>query len=546
MTAPVFVGSNSMQLGAGVSSQTYTRTIAANGNAFIVKVGYGSASSNQPIATWPAGWIVHDLQVSTGGGRVAIGILPNATAGSNSVTVSFASGSYTVGAAEEWSGVDTSTSIVDLVLTATAKSTTLTPTGTPDTTSQADEALLAITGTDEFTANGTISDTAPTGYTTTWSETNANSYATGSSSYKILSAITTVSDTWTFNQSSYANEVLLISIKGASGGSTNTADGSATVTPTAHGSALASQSAKGAATVAVAAAGAALAILSAVGSATVQPTAQGSAAASQAAQGAAIVTPTAKGAVVSVGTNYAHGAASITPTAAGIAQAYASARGAASISTAVHGQALAFLPAQGSATVQFTAQGTAYASQSAIGSATIQPTASGTTHPPIQSYPVDPHYYAVMPARFFYAAAPFRAFYAKAPFRSFYALCQSDMAVPIPYAIDPSETKVLTLDATADLPSGVTLTGTPTVDVVVLSGSDGSAAAHFTGAVMNSTPITVDTATGGTVTIATGLAVQLIASGCVDGVQYEIRITCQTSQSNNVEVLKATLTCSAS
>ena len=154
-------------------------------------------------------------------------------------------------------------------------------------------------------------------------------------------------------------------------------------------------------------------------------------------------------------------------------------------------------------------------------------------------------FYARQAARFFYAAAPFRAFYAKAPFRSFYALCQSDMAVPIPYAIDPSETKVITLDATADL-SGVTLTGTPTIAVAVTKGSDPNASAHFTSPTINTTPINVTTPSGASVTIATGLAVQFIASGCVDGCSYEIRITCQTSQANNVEVLKASLTCTAS
>lgn len=324
------------------------------------------------------------------------------------------------------------------------------------------------------------------------------------------------------------------------------AHGHATATPTAQGRAQASQNARGSATVAPTAKGSAAASQSATGSAQASPSAKGSAYASQAAQGAATVTSTAKGSVVYVGTNYAHGSASLSPTVSGIAQAYASARGTASATPAGHGQALSFLPAQGLASVQFAAHGTGYASQSAAGSVLIQPTASGTAHPPIQSYPVDPHYYAALPARLFYAAAPFRAFYAQQPRRSFYALCTSDMAVPIPYAIDPGETKVLTLDATADLPSGVTLTGTPTVEVVVLSGQDTNAASHFTGAVINSTPITVETPTGATVTIATGLAVQLVASGCVDGTQYEIRVTCQTSQSNNVEVLKATLSCTAS
>ncbi len=155
-------------------------------------------------------------------------------------------------------------------------------------------------------------------------------------------------------------------------------------------------------------------------------------------------------------------------------------------------------------------------------------------------------FYAAMAARSFYAAMPARSFYAAMPFRSFYALCTSDMATQIQSAIDPGETKVLTLDATADLPAGVTLTGTPTVSVIVTRGTDANAAAHFIMPTINTTPVAVTNANGAVVTIQPGLCVQLIASGCLDGCWYEVRATCQTTQGNNVEVLKAVLTCTAS
>ncbi len=146
----------------------------------------------------------------------------------------------------------------------------------------------------------------------------------------------------------------------------------------------------------------------------------------------------------------------------------------------------------------------------------------------------------------YYAAQAARYFYAGTPFRSFYALCTSDMATQIPSAIDPSETKVLTLDATADLPSGVTLTGTPTVEVVVTRGTDPNPSAIVKASAINTTPVSVTNASGQVVTIAPGLCVQVEVSGCLDGCWYEIRVTCSTTDPKNVEVLKAILTCTAS
>lgn len=146
----------------------------------------------------------------------------------------------------------------------------------------------------------------------------------------------------------------------------------------------------------------------------------------------------------------------------------------------------------------------------------------------------------------YYAAQAARYFYAGMPFRSFYALCTSNMATQIKYAIDPGETKVATLDATADLPAGVTLTSITEVDVVVTRGSDANAAAIITASAINTTPVTVTNARGQVVTIAAGLCVQVEVSGCMDATWYEIRVTCSTTDPKNVEVLKAILTCTAS
>ncbi len=154
-------------------------------------------------------------------------------------------------------------------------------------------------------------------------------------------------------------------------------------------------------------------------------------------------------------------------------------------------------------------------------------------------------YVATQAARSWAVSMPGRSFYAGAAFRSFYILATSNMAMQFPSAIDPGDVKVLTLDATADLPAGVTLTGAPTVEVVVTRGTDANAGAHFTQPTINTTPVTVTTPTG-TTTIAVGLCVQLVAAGCLDGCWYEIRVTCQTTQANNIEVLKGVLTCTAS
>lgn len=99
---------------------------------------------------------------------------------------------------------------------------------------------------------------------------------------------------------------------------------------------------------------------------------------------------------------------------------------------------------------------------------------------------------------------------------------------------DPRETVVLTLDATPELASGETLTGSPEVAVTMERGSDPDAESIITGATINNAPIT------GT-SIQTGQCVQAIASGGLSGCWYLIAITCTTSNPEKVLTLKAIL-----
>lgn len=371
----------------------------------------------------------------------------------------------------------------------------------------------------------------------------------------------------------------------SSGG--NTATGSASLTPTAQGSATATNKAVGAATLALAAAGTALAIASAVGSATVHPTASGEALATNSAQGSASVSPTAhgtalgsqtaqgsatlqpaaKGSAIQSGTNSATGSATLQPSASGsalahnpstgsatlqpsasgAAQASNPASGQASIAPTARGQALAFLPAIGQATLQPTALGNLSATNTALGSASLVPTAQGTAHPPFVGYPVDPNFYILQAPRGFEVAMQSRIFEVALPPRSFYVLDQPTMPAQIFLGVlDPAETKVLTIDGTASVPSGVTYTaivGSPIITVV--GGSDPNVANVFTGAAINTAPIAASPPDI-QVAIGANLGVQIIATKPADGASYEIRIPCQTSQSNNVVTLKAIVRCAQS
>lgn len=221
--------------------------------------------------------------------------------------------------------------------------------------------------------------------------------------------------------------------------------------------------------------------------------------------------------------------------------------GSATALPSVAGAWLGFLQLATGVPAPYAARGTAYAWQPLQGDVILQPAVAGAIHPPFVGYPVDPHFYVLQPARVFYAKAPARSFYVAMAPRTFYVLDEPTMTAQIfPGVLDPAETQVLTIDATALLPAGVTLTsivGAPVVAVV--HGLDANAANVFSGAAINTAPIAADPPDI-PVAIGANLAVQLVATNPADGVQYEVRIPCQTSRANKVVTLKAIIGSTAS
>ena len=173
------------------------------------------------------------------------------------------------------------------------------------------------------------------------------------------------------------------------------------------------------------------------------------------------------------------------------------------------------------------------------------------------SYPVNPGYYAKPAPRLFYqqpAARPFyasvlprafdgempaRPFYAVMPLRAFYVKTMPTLnQIPTFNTMDPRETIVLTFDATLELATGETLTGTPTVGITTQSGTDLSTPALvLSDAIVNSEPITLLNGN----TVAAGCAAQVVATGGLLGSQYLVALTTSTSNPNKVLTLKASL-----
>lgn len=361
----------------------------------------------------------------------------------------------------------------------------------------------------------------------------------------------------------------------------DTATGSAITTLTASGAAQSKQQATGSATLSVLAAATAAALVgaqiaaviapsaagtqqattSAVTASATQPSATGTSNASQSAQanatvqagvdataqasqqaiGGATIVPTASGAVAIAGLNTAVGGATIIPSASGRAQASQTAVGSATVRPSLQASAQASISAHASGSTGYSAPSTLSITVPASVVGRIVPWAAGTL---TLGQSFDPAFYARLTQRNFYAAVPGRAFYAGMPQRNFYAQPRRNMpATILPYAKDPREVKTVTLDATADLPAGATLTGTPVLAVTVVRGTDPNPSAAFGIPVINSSPITVP---GAASPIAANMAVQIEATGGVDGCWYELAVTCPTSASPDTETLKAVLMVSAS
>jgi hypothetical protein len=177
--------------------------------------------------------------------------------------------------------------------------------------------------------------------------------------------------------------------------------------------------------------------------------------------------------------------------------------------------------------------------------ATIGPLASSLTvkPPSAPGYAADGHYFVVIPSRPFYAPVNARPFYAPTPARPFYILSDPDMT-PNFDTLDPRETLVLTLDASAELASGETLTAIETMTATQQSGPTGTAPT-LAGQLINTQPITL-TFNGAPITIAVGAAVQVVASGGTAGCRYLIAATCTTSNPDKILTLKGILPVSAS
>lgn len=161
-----------------------------------------------------------------------------------------------------------------------------------------------------------------------------------------------------------------------------------------------------------------------------------------------------------------------------------------------------------------------------------------TIQPPPAGYAADGGYYVAIAARPFYATLTARPFYGAMWPRSFYILTHPDMT-PTFDILDPRETMVLTLDASADLASGESLTAITEITALQQFGTTG-ALPKLTGEVINAQPVTL-TVAGKPVTIAAGCGVQVIVTGGMTGGRYLIAATCATTNPEKVLTLKGVL-----
>lgn len=213
---------------SGVSSRTFSLTGVTAGNSLVVQFNCESQNKNDAIV-FPAGWVVKQAFTQNGYSSAVIAVLNNATAGTNSVTVHFASGTnagYYYGLMSEVSPLAASPG--DLYDTATATGGTLTPTSGGTATSQASEIIFSVISPDLNVLAGTVSQTTPSGYTSIYNETNANNYQTGSSAYKVLTTTQAISAAWTGLTTDSQGWVALIwSLKDAIGATAYTLSASA-------------------------------------------------------------------------------------------------------------------------------------------------------------------------------------------------------------------------------------------------------------------------------------------------------------------------------
>ena len=118
----------------------------------------------------------------------------NVAAGTTTITMDFGTGFYVSGAASEFSGLAT-TSTLDVQADNSAASTTPTS-GTTGATAQADELILVSCAVSENNTNVSLDVPATTGYTSLFVEQNSSAHIGHASDYKIVGATGTQSAAW--------------------------------------------------------------------------------------------------------------------------------------------------------------------------------------------------------------------------------------------------------------------------------------------------------------------------------------------------------------
>jgi len=96
--------------------------------------------------------------------------------------------------------------------------------------------------------------------------------------------------------------------------------------------------------------------------------------------------------------------------------------------------------------------------------------------------------------------------------------------------IGPNQAQTMGVDFGKFLPSGVTLTGTPTINVTALNGLDASPNSRISG---GPSVGTISTANNGTGNTNTSVLYQI--SGCTPGETYQLDIYCTRSDGDRAE-----------
>lgn len=201
-----------------VTSGSLTTT-ANNCGIFSASV-WVNGTNNQPTASDSKGnsWAV-DVSVVDGGnakGRVSIGHGQLASGGSgHTFTLNQGSSAYIEGDFSEFSQVVTSSALDKTATNQVASGTT--STSTTATLAQADELIIAAIVVNVSSSNVHLTD-PPSGYTSIGVNQDPNTSIGYEAAYKIVSATTAVSATWTFDSAAAASAIATYKTTGGGGG----------------------------------------------------------------------------------------------------------------------------------------------------------------------------------------------------------------------------------------------------------------------------------------------------------------------------------------